>query len=144
MDLRLPLVAVLVMQIVAMPVIAHGQPAGSTDQTKPASGLISIRARPNSAEVCIDGELRFRDDSGIVLESVPAGSTLVQIRQRGYHTWENRVFVPPGERTELDIELAMRGTRSTRAAVIVVVLVGVVALALAVAMMSVEYDFTSD
>jgi hypothetical protein len=71
-----------------------------------ASGAVSIRVQPDSAEILIDGEhWSGRADDRLVVELSP-GRHVVEVRLSGYRTFATEVQIRDGQTTPLNISLS--------------------------------------
>jgi hypothetical protein len=76
------------------------------DDTRGASGTLSIRVQPEDAEVVIDGEPWARSSGERLMVALSPGVHRLEVRKDGHETYSGLVRIRPGVATTLNVALA--------------------------------------
>src|SRR5262245_15207735 len=97
----------LVLSLPAFPVLA--QTSSQSDL-----GSVSVRSRPASADILVDGErwVTPETDAPLVVQ-LPAGRHTIEVRARGYQPFSTTVDVRRGETTPVNVSLSTAARRAS-------------------------------
>jgi hypothetical protein len=83
----------------------------------PVSGTLVVIVDPPAGQIFVDNELVSTEGSAKVSEGLFGGEeSRVRVEQDGFAAWSSEVMVPPGERTELRVELELTDKMNWRPA----------------------------
>lgn len=81
------------------------------DETRGASGTLSIRVQPEDAEVLVDGEAWARSGGERLVVALAPGVHRLEVRKGGHETYSGLVRIRPGVATTLNVALAPSDAR---------------------------------
>jgi hypothetical protein len=76
-------------------------------RAKPEKGLITVSSRPDGADIIFKGEpLDKKTDTE--LKDISPGEYVIRLEKKGYHEWEAKINVSPGEEVKIKAYLTKK------------------------------------